>query len=181
MYRTCIDVNLNIKIRLLLVYRKPKQNIQLDEDLYETLISLIVNKVSIIIGDFNSPSIGWESLSSNNEDSQLLTFYNDNFLTQFVHEPTREHNILDLILVSEKNIVTDVVIDSPLSTSDNNMVQFKINIEGNIKWQVPSRLNYKLARWNVLKERLANHLVNINKDWNEYWNNFKDNLLISQE
>ncbi len=61
------------------------------------------------------------------------------------------------------------------------MVQFKINVEGNIKLQVPSRLNYKLARWTVLKERLANHLVNINKDGNEYWNNFKDNLLISQE
>ncbi len=41
----CIDVNLNIKIRLVLVYRKPKQNIQLDEDLYETLTSLIENKV----------------------------------------------------------------------------------------------------------------------------------------
>ncbi len=135
------------------------------------MTSLIENNVSIIIGDFNSPNINWESLSSNNEDSQLLTFYNDNFLIQFVHEPTREHNILDLILVSEENIVIDVVIDSHLSTSDHNMVQFKINLEGNIKFQVPSRLNYKLARWNILKERLANHLVNINKDGN----NFKDN------
>ncbi len=141
------------------------------------MTSLIENIVSIIIGDFNSPSINCDSLSSNNEDSKLLTFYNDNFLTQFVHE----HNILDLILVSEENIVSDVVIDSPLSNSDHNMVQFKINVECNIKLQVPSRLNYKLARWNVLKERLANHLVNINEDENEYWNNFKDNFLVSQE
>ncbi len=89
---------------------------------------VLLKIVSIIIGDFNSPSINWESLSSNNEASQLLTFYNNNFLTQFVHEPTREHNILDLILVSEENIVSDVVIDSPLSTSDHNMVQFKINV-----------------------------------------------------
>ncbi len=28
----CINVNINIKIRLVLVYWKPKQNIQLDED-----------------------------------------------------------------------------------------------------------------------------------------------------
>ncbi len=88
----CIDINLNIKIRLLLVYQKPKQNIQLDEDLYQTMSRLMETKVSIIIGDFNSPGIDWESLSSNN-DSQLLTFYNDNFLTQFVHEPTREQHI----------------------------------------------------------------------------------------
>ncbi len=72
-----------------------------------------------------------------------------------------------------------MVIDSPLSTSDHNMLQFKINIEGNIKLQVPSRLNYKLARWNILEEKLANHSVNINKDGNEYWNNFKDKFLIS--
>ncbi len=133
------------------------------------------------IADFNSPIINSESLSSNNEDSQLLTFYNDNFLIQFVNEPTREHNILDLILVYEENIISDVVIDSPLSTSDHNMVQVKIDVEGNIKFQVLSRLNYKLARWNILKERLANHSVNINKYGHEYWNNFKYNLLISQE
>ncbi len=149
--------------------------------MYETWTTLIEIKVLMIIGHFNSPSINWESLSSNNENSQLLTFYNDNFLTQFVHEPTREHNILDLILASEKNIVSDVVIDNTLSTSDHNLVQFKIIVEGNIKFQVPNRLNYILARWNILKERFANHLVNINKDGNEYWNNFKDNLLISQE
>ncbi len=92
-----------------------------------------------------------------------------------------ENITLDLILVSEENIVSDVVIDSPLSTSDHNLVQFKINVEGNIKLQVPSRLNYKQARWNILKEKLPNHSVNINKDGNEYWNNFKYNLLISQE
>ncbi len=33
-----------------------------------------------------------------------------------------ENNILDLILVSEENIVSDVIIDSPLSTSDHNMI-----------------------------------------------------------
>ncbi len=44
----CIDVNLNSKIRLILVYRKPKQNIQLDEDLYKTLTTLIENKVLIL-------------------------------------------------------------------------------------------------------------------------------------
>ncbi len=51
-----------------------------------------------------------------------------------------------------------MVIDSPLSTSDHNMVQFKINV-GHIKFQVSIRLNYKLARWNILKEKLAKDLV----------------------
>ncbi len=53
----CTDINSNIRISLVLVYRKPKQNIQLDEDLYETMGNLIENKISIIMGDLNSPSI----------------------------------------------------------------------------------------------------------------------------
>ncbi len=58
----CIDINSNIRISLVLVYRKPKQNIQLDEDLYQTMGELIENKISIIMGDLNSPSIYWESV-----------------------------------------------------------------------------------------------------------------------
>ncbi len=92
--------------------------------------------------DLNSPSIYWEFLSSNNEDLQLLTFYNDNVLTQFVHEPTRDQNILDIILASEENIVSDVVIDSPLSTKDHNILLFKLHVEGNIKYQTSNKLNY---------------------------------------
>ncbi len=58
----CIDINSNIKISLVLVYQKPKQNIQLDEDLYQTMDKLIENKISIIMEDLNSPSINWESV-----------------------------------------------------------------------------------------------------------------------
>ncbi len=48
----CIDINSNIKIRLV-------------EDLYQTMGNLIENEISIIMGDLNSPTIiNWESLSS---------------------------------------------------------------------------------------------------------------------
>ncbi len=53
----CIDLNSNIKISLVLVYRKPKQNIKLDEDLYQTMGKFIENKISIIMGDLNFTSI----------------------------------------------------------------------------------------------------------------------------
>ncbi len=59
------------------------------------------------MGDLNSPSINWESMSPNNEDLQLLIFHN-NFLTEFVHESIRKQNIFDIILGSEENIVSDV-------------------------------------------------------------------------
>ncbi len=77
-----------------------------------------------------------------------------------MQEPTREQNILDIILASEKYILSDVIIDSPISTNDHNMIQFKLNVKGNIKHQTSNRLNYKKANWNILKEKLENHSVN---------------------
>ncbi len=53
-----------------------------------------------------------------------------------------------------------MVIDSPLSTNDHNMIEFKLNVEGNIKYQTSNRLYYKKANWNSLKEKLENHSVN---------------------
>ncbi len=52
------------------------------------------------------------------------------------------------------------------SFTDHNMVQFKLNIEGNIKYQTSNRLNYKKVNWNILKEKLENHSVNTDKDGN---------------
>ncbi len=98
-----------------------------------------------------------------------------------MHESTGEQNILDIILASKENVVSDMVIDSPLSTIDRNMFQFKLNVEGNIKYQTSNRLNYKKVNWNILKEKLENHSVNTDKDGNECWNKFKDNFLFSQD
>ncbi len=89
-----------------------------------------------------------------------------------------ENKILDIILTSEENIESDVVIGSPLSTSDQNI---KRNVEGNIKYQNSNRLNYKKVNLNILKEKLENHSINKNKDVNECWNKFKDNFLLSQD
>ncbi len=50
-----------------------------------------------------------------------------------MHEPTREQNLLDIIIATEENIVSDVVIDSPLCTEDHNILLFKLYVEGNIK------------------------------------------------
>ncbi len=95
-----------------------------------------------------------------------------------MHEPTREQNILDIILASEENIISDVVIDSPLSTTDHNMFQFKLNVEGNIKYQTSNRLNYKKVNWNILKKSLRTIQL-IQTYRNECWNKFKDNFLLS--
>ena len=53
----------------------------------------------VIMGDFNLPNIDWTlqrpTPAPGNKLMQLLA---DNNLTQYVHETTRQNNILDLVI-----------------------------------------------------------------------------------
>ncbi len=106
----------------------------------------------------------WESQSSKNEDLQLLTFYN-NFLTQFVHEPTRTKYIRYNFSIRRKYSKRCGHSQS-FKATDHNTVQFKLNVEGNIQNQTSNRLNYKKANCNILKEKLENHSVNTKMEMN---------------
>ena len=48
--------------------------------------------------DLNYGEIDWLATDATKEGKDFLNLCNDCFLTQHVTKPTREHNILDLIL-----------------------------------------------------------------------------------
>lgn len=54
----------------------------------------------------------------------LLHIVQDNFLTQLVDTPAREASILDLVLVSNPDIVDNLIVGEPFS--DRNAVTFSI-------------------------------------------------------
>ena len=58
----------------------------------------------------------------------FIRFVNENGLLQFVSEPTRHENILDLVLTNEPNLISDLQVQCPLSTSDHNIVKVSINL-----------------------------------------------------
>ena len=77
-----------------------------------------------LLGDYNFPMIDWKSgvilsgtSSATNQSAVLLfDFMADNFLSQYILEPTRLNNCLDLFLSNTPNLVTHVsVTDTPLS------------------------------------------------------------------
>jgi hypothetical protein len=49
---------------------------------------------------------------------------NDNFLVQCVEDCTREKNILDLVLTSEENMVENLTVGEPFSTSDHQIIRW---------------------------------------------------------
>jgi len=59
--------------------------------------------VNIVAGHFNCPRINWSGLTSPNDTVHvcLLEFAIECGFTQIVNYPTREDNILDLILIDD--------------------------------------------------------------------------------
>ena len=82
------------------------------------------------MGDFNHGHIQWESLeSAGGDDHQFLLLTQDCFLTQHVLVPTRDGNVLDLILSSQNELVDNVKVHEPLGSSDHNQIHFNIKVK----------------------------------------------------
>ena len=54
--------------------------------------------------------------STGGEDQHVLLLIQDSFLTQHELEPTREENVLDVVLPSQNELVDSVKIHEPLFT-----------------------------------------------------------------
>ena len=86
---------------------------------------------TVIVGDFNLPTIDWNTLTASNAcHNILLDCFLENDFHQFVCEPTFtkalfSENILDLVLSNDLLSIIDVKVDLPFSTSDHNSVVSK--------------------------------------------------------
>jgi len=69
-------------------------------------VSEVSSKNMILFGDFNYPAINWNSKIVNVSDAveakknSWIVSIDENFCTQHVTAPTREHNVLDLVISS---------------------------------------------------------------------------------
>ena len=57
------------------------------------------------MGDFNFSKLDWKKPETLDDLHPFLKCINDNFLIQYVDEPTRRKNILDLVFTSEENMM----------------------------------------------------------------------------
>ena len=71
--------------------------------------------------DFNYSHIDWSTLEGNShKDSAFVDCIMDSLLTQHVKEPTRDKNILDLVLTSDPGMVEELQVIEHLGSSDHN-------------------------------------------------------------
>ncbi len=113
------------------VYRAPDSDLASVEDFAQRLES-IVNKINLnrtqlaLVGDFNARSPSWHAADSYNPAGRILeAVFLRLGLTQCVRSPTHISkdgslgSLLDLVLVSDSSLVSDVSIHPPLGSSDH--------------------------------------------------------------
>ena len=119
----------NLSLLMGVAYRPEKGHIYNLERICKSINAINTDNV-ILMGDFNFRQIDWENGDTNCEVAQLfLDTVEDNLLTQMVDKPTRGNNILDLLLTGNTNIIEDVVVKDPFSTSDHNLVMVRVKAQ----------------------------------------------------
>ncbi len=117
-----ITTERNRKLTFGTVYRPPKLQAADDTALYEEINSITQNMYAIIVGDFNCPNVDWNLMHGAQEGSRLVEMVEDSFLKQIVNQPTREHNILDLVLVTDPDLIHDCAVGEKLNGCDHHLI-----------------------------------------------------------
>ena len=119
------------KIIIGLIYRPPRQQIEFDHALSESIFETSCRCETVIMGDFNLPVTRWGDPYNSHTGRDLYTNLLESDLHQLVKKPTRENNILDLILATTENLVNEVNVGPIFSSSDHRIVTFNIKLEEN--------------------------------------------------
>lgn len=125
------------------------------------------NITTIILGDFNTHFE--ESNRKTNKDpnfKKLFKFMTKNQpLFQLVKEPTRENRIIDLIFTNNNEIIKNLVVGPPLSSSDHNILSFELMFD---KIKQPTKyvknfnkLNVMLTKKYLVNNKISQSLINI--------------------
>ena len=88
-------------------------------------INKINNDNSVLLGDFNFRKINWSIITcSSRLENQFVDTITDNLLNHVVHTPTRENNILDIVLINDPIQISDLQVHTHFGSSDHNMIYF---------------------------------------------------------
>ena len=138
------------QITITLLYRPPSAGPDSINGICE-LIDASPGK-NIFIGDFNLPSINWDTLQAAGRAADLVEKCSEKFYSQLVEFPTHiKGNLLDLVLTNIPDQVTEIVNVGRLGRSDHVMLLVKLEVaaqEAPTTQMVP---NWHKADWDGLK------------------------------
>jgi hypothetical protein len=164
-------------------YRSPTAGEAETEELFKVM-RMAAEKEALIMGDFNYPGIKWETLESDRNGIAFRDLVLDSFLVQHVHSPTREHNILDLVLSTSEAMVEHLVIQDHLGNSDHNSVWWELICstwrEGKDKMQRKYfKGNYDAMREDLVTVKWEEEFQNM--DVEAMWQRFRELLDLEMD
>ena len=169
------------------VYRPPPSRVNSASDLpsFKNVLAFVqttINKNNtshkdiIISGDFNFPNLHWdpskyyvESTNPTEAEDVFMSFMEENLLCQYITQPTRERNTLDLFLTNNPNLVLhSSSAKTPLSDHNIVTVQTTYNIISpsvTTKPSIPADSFRSLNLYKADFDKINAHLESI--DWDE--------------
>ena len=150
------------KILAVVFYRPPNSNLDHLKELKKSLrhASQFNFDQIIICGDFNLPDIDWSTgIASSSESlhNYFTKFVKDNYLWQLVHFPTRNNNILDLILTNIPDKIHNLHGYDDIISTDHKLIGFDLDLRVPKKPDIKrSVYNFKRADWSSLNNSLQN-------------------------
>ena len=172
------------------LYRNPSSNTEPLQSLEENLSRMTSGSNSqpfiILGGDFNLPSINWDTNSlpsipqyGTTINRKFLDIIENFNLTQVVKEPTREGNILDLLLTTYPDYISNVATIPGMSDHLAVTVEFSIGLKFNKK--KPRKIYlYKKGNIESIKDKiraLGGDHFNTNISIEDNWCKLRDTIL----
>ncbi len=134
------------------VYRPPKLQAADETALYEEINTITRNKEAVIIGGFNCPNVDWNLMHGDQEGNTLVEMIEDAFLTQIVNQRTKENNILDLILVTDLDVIRNCDVGEKLSGCDHHLIRLNVITEYNLTENMSAVPGYIRKRISITHE-----------------------------
>ena len=95
----------------------------------------------------------------------FIKIVQDCFLTQHVQEPTRQSNILDLVLTIEPNMIDNLTVKENFSASDHQIVECELIAETVVNEVIKTRYCYDKANYDEIKQALNDIKWSGGKPW----------------
>lgn len=127
---------------------------------------------AILVGDFNFKEIDWAQFFWPRKCDDFMELVLDCNLTQYVEEPTRDRNLLDLVFSNDEGTVENVRVREGLGTSDHFSVFFEcICTEGKRAMSEVVKRDWRRANWDRIRNFMAVATCGIDsyENVNEMW------------
>ena len=173
------------------VYKSPNGTCDNEELLLELLKRDTLQEFDCvcITGDFNFPNIDWKGTWTGERDEKFVDALRDAFLSQMVLKPTRRRegqqaNILDLVIVNNEKVISEVEHLPPIGKSDHEVLKFNLYLADRKKTEIQEkRYDMKKANFEQMRRELQGRDWSMLTEMNveECWETIKSRVKDSME